>query len=60
MGGSPIWDEGRSYEGVNKRGDSVKIPRHIMVGETGKFDKSGILRGAPPSGADMDDDGANT
>ena len=35
-------------------------PRHTMVGETGKFDKNGVLGGAPLSGADLDNDGSTS
>ena len=40
-----------------KGGDTGKVPRNIMVGETGNFDETGVPRGSPPDGAYMDNDG---
>ena len=43
---------------MSKGSNTVKRPRHMTVEKNGKFDESGVPRGASPSGADMDDDGA--
>ena len=37
-----------------KGSDTGEGPRNTMMGENGKFDKTGVLIGAPPSGADLD------
>ena len=55
-----IMDYGRAPAGVAQVGDTGKLPRHITVVETGQFDKNDIPRVAPPSGADMDENGATT
>ena len=47
-------------EGVDKRGDMGKGPRHTAVGETGNFEETGVPRGVPTGGSDMDGDGATT
>ena len=47
-GREAIGDAGRTLEGVDKGSDTVEGTRHTMVGETGKCDKTGVLRGAPP------------
>ena len=60
VGGRYIRDEVRLPAGVAKGINMVKGPRCTMVGETGKFDETIFLRGAPPSGAYMDDDGTVT
>ena len=52
-----IRDEYRAPAWVDKVSNTVKGPIHNTVGETGKFEKSGIPRGMSTSGSDMDDYG---
>ena len=44
-------------EGVAKGSDVREQPIQTTVGETGKFDNTGIPRGPPNSSADTNDDG---
>ena len=59
-GGRSIRDEEIEPAGVAKVSETGKGSMHTPVGETGKFDKNGIPRGVPPSGADMENCGVNT
>ena len=36
-----------------------EVTRHMMVGETSKFEKAGVPREVRPGGNDMDEDGDN-
>ena len=60
LGGRPIRYDGIAPSVVAKGSYKVKGPRHTTVGETGKFDETVTLRGAPPSGYDMDNYGDTT
>ena len=40
-------------------GDTVKVPIHKMLGQTGECDKYGVLRGTHPDGTGMDNNGDN-
>ena len=53
-----VRDTGRTPSGMDKGIITGERPRHTTVGETGKFDKTGVSRGATPSGTDLDNDGA--
>ena len=59
MGGSSIWDEGKTLEGLDKGGYMVKGSRHNMLGQTGECDEVSVLRGTHPDGTGMEDNGAN-
>ena len=54
-----IRDAGRTPVGVDKGGNMGRGSRHTTVIETGKFYKTSIMRGTPPSGSDMDNYGAS-
>ena len=41
-------------------GDTVKVPIHKTVGQTGECDEAGIPRGVHTDGIDMYNDGANS
>ena len=51
---------GRTPEGLAKVVNTIELPRHITVGETGKFDKTGVMIGTAPSGYDLDNYGTNS
>ena len=55
-----IRDEGRTYKGLAKICNKVKVTITKLVGQTGGCDKSGVSRGAHPDGTTMENYGANS
>ena len=55
--GRPVGDAVRTPTEVSKISDTGEVTSFTMVGETGKFDETGVPRGAPPSGADPENYG---
>ena len=60
VGGMSIRDEGKAPTQVSKGSNMGKGHTQTTMGETGKFDKTGIPKGAPPSGAEMDSNSDST
>ena len=52
--------EGRTIEVLAKGGNTGKLFRHKMLGQTGKCDKVVVLRGTHLNSTVMNDDGANS
>ena len=58
--GQTVRDAGGTYEGTASGGNTGEEPCHMTVGESGKYNASGVPRGPPPRGYFLDDNGNAT
>ena len=58
--GRTVRDAVRTPTVLSKRDNTGEVHIHMTVGENGKFDETGVLRGTPPSGNCLDKDCDNS